>query len=277
MNVISRLGVLASAAGGTYTYSASDYFTYLAHAEAPGSLRAFPDVQVVAQEGALLRVRIAGRDYCWPVDADRSGLGWIHQEVWAPAGSNGHAYEFGPVIIRPGDLVVDAGASEGFFTRYALERGARVLAAEPLPALVDALNCSFADEIEDGRVQVLAAALGSERGTARLEAGPTVFEGSLGEIGVHVDVVALNEILGEARVDFIKMDIEGGEMSALRGASAYLAAHKPRLAIAVYHGLHNGRDVAEIIRAARPDYNVRYRGIFALDGVPPRPFMVHAW
>ena len=37
------------------------------------------------------------------------------------------------------------------------------------------------------------------------------------------------------RVDFIKMDVEGAELMALRGGEAALRRHRPRLAISRYH------------------------------------------
>ncbi|GHV31431.1 hypothetical protein FACS1894167_13800 [Synergistales bacterium] len=38
---------------------------------------------------------------------------------------------------------------------------------------------------------------------------------------------------------FIKMDIEGAEYFAISGAGQLLKKHKPKLAICVYHSLHD--------------------------------------
>lgn len=48
-------------------------------------------------------------------------------------------------------------------------------------------------------------------------------------------VVALDEQLANQRVTFIKMDIEGAEMSALQGAEQIISTQKPQMAVCIYH------------------------------------------
>jgi hypothetical protein len=56
------------------------------------------------------------------------------------------------------------------------------------------------------------------------------------------------------KVDFIKMDIEGMERNALRGATEILKKYKPRLAICTYHRPDDPVEIRKIISEARPDY-----------------------
>jgi FkbM family methyltransferase len=53
-----------------------------------------------------------------------------------------------------------------------------------------------------------------------------------------IETISIDDFVrrnGIARIDFIKMDIEGAELSALQGASATIRTFKPKLAISVYH------------------------------------------
>jgi FkbM family methyltransferase len=55
--------------------------------------------------------------------------------------------------------------------------------------------------------------------------------------GKYAEVVKLDDELSGKRVTFIKMDIEGSEMDALKGAESIIKEQKPKLAISVYHHL----------------------------------------
>lgn len=60
-----------------------------------------------------------------------------------------------------------------------------------------------------------------------------------------------SERAGDARIDLIKMDIEGAEIEALRGAERVLAQHRPELLIMAYHergGTRTYEACAEFLR-----------------------------
>jgi len=276
--LLDRLQVLRMARRSEYRFSMSDYWSYLRHAEYPGPTRCFPTIQVVEQDSDYVQLQIGAHRYYWPSKADWTGLAWMHQEVFVPAPQNSHAYEFAGVRIRPGDRLVDAGASEGFFTRYALQRGATVLAVEPVPSLAEALGKTLAAEIARGQVKVLPVALGATSGRANLElVQERLYESRVANTGTEIQMVSLNDVIDQECVDFIKMDIEGAEMEAVRGGSEVIARCKPRIAIAVYHELSNARQVCRLLREIRPDYQIRHRGIYAWGGCDPRPVIVYAW
>lgn len=56
--------------------------------------------------------------------------------------------------------------------------------------------------------------------------------------GGMVESVTIDESvekLGLPRIDFIKMDIEGAELDALRGGEASIRRHRPKMALSLYH------------------------------------------
>lgn len=238
-----------------------------------------PKVQVVSRDDKWLRLDICGFRFYWPIEYDIADLPWLYHEVFTPPEKNPAAYEVGPVQIQAGEWVIDGGACEGFFTAYALARGANVLAVEPIQLLCEALNCTFQTEIRQGRVRVLHGCLGEADGMTKITINPkavcaTEMGPSGGEI---VPVYTIDSILAAGiipEVHLIKMDIEGAEIAALRGSIKTLKTMKPQLTIAVYHELYNAKVARELVLAARSDYKVRFRGIYAWDGCIPRPYML---
>ena len=72
-------------------------------------------------------------------------------------------------------------------------------------------------------------------------------------------VVPLDEILKNERVTFIKMDVEGAEPNALRGARNIIKAQKPKLAICVYHHIKDLWEVPLFIKELVPEYKIYLR------------------
>ncbi len=180
-------------------------------------------------------------------------------------------YENGAVRIRPGDTVVDCGAHVGVFTRYALSRGAgKVVAIEPEPTNIACLEANFAPEIASGKVVLIKAGVWDEKTNLALRVTP-------GHSGSHrfgdhagdshldgIPVLPLDEIVeqhGLERVDFIKMDIEGAEARALRGATQTLRRFRPRMAICTYHGAQDPRTIPQVVHSISEEYLIQGRDV----------------
>lgn len=72
-------------------------------------------------------------------------------------------------------------------------------------------------------------------------------------------MIPLDEILAGEEATFIKMDIEGSESEALKGAKDTITTYKPRLAISIYHKPEDILELPEIILSYRPDYQFYMR------------------
>jgi FkbM family methyltransferase len=148
-----------------------------------------------------------------------------------------------PRLAPAGSVFVDVGANFGYFTclvagAMKATPGSRVIAVEPNPDMLRLLDINIRINWSMAPVQVVAAALADERGTRKLTvprhaAGNASLAiahdesaGVLPEAAaatVDVDVLRLDDILrDEARVDLIKVDVEGFETAVFRGGSETL-------------------------------------------------------
>ncbi|WP_374494054.1 FkbM family methyltransferase [Zoogloea sp.] len=80
-----------------------------------------------------------------------------------------------------------------------------------------------------------------------------------GEGNSHIQVLRLDDCLPNARVDYLKLDVEGHEMEALTGAEALIRRNRPILAIAGYHRRDDLWRIPAWIASLDLNYRLRLR------------------
>ena len=146
------------------------------------------------------------------------------------------------VAVRPGDVVIDGGSYCGdtalYFAHLVGRRG-RVSCFEFEPQNLELLRHNLRlNPRLSRRIDVIESALWDRAGehVPFREQGPGTVIDPSGEGRAKTDTI--DELIERGvvgRVDFIKLDIEGAELNALRGAESALRRFRPRLAIAAYH------------------------------------------
>jgi FkbM family methyltransferase len=143
------------------------------------------------------------------------------------------------INLSPDEVFVDCGAFDGDTIRDFLKnsdgRFRRIYAFEAdkrnftkLARYVGDLPAPLRE-----RIQVVEKAIAENAGILRFSATGTD-AAAVSAQGIEVASVALDTQLAEAPT-FIKMDIEGSEPEALRGASGLISRHAPILCVCVYH------------------------------------------
>jgi FkbM family methyltransferase len=141
--------------------------------------------------------------------------------------------------FKEGEVALDCGAEAGEFAIYAAKAvgpSGRVVIFEPDPLSVEIIKKNIALNglsnvtlINKGVWNSDAALLYDDKTKMLAENG-----------SVKVSVVSIdNEMrrLGIEKVDFIKMDVEGAEVEAIKGSAGMIKKCRPDLAIASYHDI----------------------------------------
>lgn len=136
--------------------------------------------------------------------------------------------------IRPGGVVLEGGAHLGFVTVHAAQAAGptgRVIAFEANPTVLDVLRENLAANGVAERVEVVPKALGDGAGRTRFYVSSggemsSLFAPPVASVPVDVEIVRADEAVS-GPVDVVKLDIEGGELAALRGMEGLFDSAQP--------------------------------------------------
>ena len=237
-------------------------------------LDSYDQVVKRAKESPFEEVIVAGRNYRkvsylnQGFDLDIVQYPWvlgIHDFFY-------NQYEHGPVSIEKGDVIIDAGAFIGdtavLFNHKAdndCELHCFELLEENLALLRE--NAKL-NQIPDRRLYVNKIALSNKSGEMmEVEEGTLQGATKLGKAtsdGGHTSIktITIDDYVANhdlTKLDFIKMDIEGAELNALKGAQETIKKYKPKLAICLYHLPSDPVLIPKLVNEISPDYQFFFK------------------
>jgi FkbM family methyltransferase len=141
------------------------------------------------------------------------------------------------------------------------------VAIEPSPQTLNAFRRNFDTEIQEGRVVVYPKGVWDHDAEMELsinenfQAMDTLVLPQGGPITkIRVPLTTIDKLVAELklpRVDFIKMDIEGAERQAIKGAENTIRRFRPRMSLSSEHLEDDFTAIPALIHSIEPNYTYR--------------------
>lgn len=165
-------------------------------------------------------------------------------------------------MLSPDEVFIDCGAYDGdtldVFLKESGGRFGKFVALEPDPENFARMQEYHSETLRlDPRVTAFQVASGArtERLSFIADGSDAARVASINEENVvEVDSVKIDDFLGDLHPTFVKMDIEGSERDALRGAERTIREDSPILAICAYHKQDDLWKIPLLIKSFNPKY-----------------------
>jgi len=143
------------------------------------------------------------------------------------------------VMPEAGDHVIDGGACTGdtaiIFSKVVGENGA-VYAFDPVQSHIDICKHNFARAGYEN-IRLFESGL-SDKSVQAPPISLDVYAPGFNGAGMEMPLCTIDDLVSQGKIekiDFLKLDVEGAEMSTLRGAIASIKRFRPKMAISIYH------------------------------------------
>jgi predicted RNA methylase len=163
-----------------------------------------------------------------------------------------HRYETPYFNVQEGDTVVDAGVAEGNFALSIVEKAQKLYLFEVDNEWIEALNLTFAPWKE--KVEIVNKYVSDNDNNGN---------------------VTLDTFFQSKRVNFIKADIEGAEMSLLRGSKNIISSNNSiRMILCTYHKHNDAEDINKMLvdSGFKTEFSKGYM-IFVYDKALSEPYL----
>ena len=157
------------------------------------------------------------------------------------------------------EVYVDAGAAQGdsilAFIQYVNGKYEKIYGFEVKESYRAGMRELFANE----KVEIIPSGLHEKPGKLYFHESQHGSAVSVSKVSTdEIDVTSLDAAI-TGRISFIKMDIEGSEIPALKGGVRTIRKNKPKLAICVYHLEDDLWNIPILIKKLVPEYKIYMR------------------
>ena len=185
-----------------------------------------------------------------------------HNPKDVPAYSKDDQYFVKDIVpLTENEVFIDCGAFDGDtmkdFIKITKGKYQSIVCFEP----VEEFHNRLEKRGHGKRVTAIRAGVYKESTTLQFnaEAGKGSSISSNAENTICIPVCAIDDVPECKDATFIKMDVEGSEMDALKGAKQTILRNKPKLAICLYHRTKDFIDIPKWIHNLVPEYKLYVR------------------
>ena len=232
----------------------------------------FEDIQSADPEELAARVAV-----CFDIladDASRDVLlaklrgfldfepGFARQNYYGDICHSDQYFQNNLIRFTENSVLVDCGAYTGDTMQDFLRRGLpfrKYIAYELNRRNYEKLQNNMNDAREGETGELIAYNCGVGERNEQIYYDDVVSASSVSSTGIPGEIVRMSDHLRDEAVSFIKMDIEGAEMGALRGAEELIRRRRPDLAICVYHSISDLYEIPLYIHSIVPEYQLYLR------------------
>jgi FkbM family methyltransferase len=171
----------------------------------------------------------------------------------------------GLIHISPGEVFIDGGAYTGDTIQQFMDTARRqkvrykkIIAFEPDEKNYKMLSNYYGKK---DNVELIKKGLSFKEDTLYFKtagAAACIVDNDI-EASYKVPVVNIDSVKACREATWIKMDIEGAEMDALRGAEETIKRNRPKLTICIYHSDEDMIRIIEYIHDIVPEYKLYVR------------------
>jgi FkbM family methyltransferase len=160
--------------------------------------------------------------------------------------------------LAPGEVFVDGGGFDGITSLEFASRCPQYSAIHFFEPTLDTLAVARKKLSQLRNVNFYSFGLHESPGTLRFDSnsGPSSGISEFGDD--YIEVVRLDDVIHEP-VSFVKLDLEGAEIPALKGMTSRIMEDHPKLAVAVYHYPTDFWRIPQFVLGLRDDYDVYLR------------------